>query len=56
VDADPGFAPGYFHLGMAYIFLNQADQARKWLEAARNADTDSWVTAQASRMLDYYFP
>jgi len=56
VDADPGYAPGYFHLGMAYIFLNQADQARKWLEAARNADTDSWVTAQASRMLDYYFP
>lgn len=56
IDAVPGYAPGYLHLGMAYIFLDQPDLAREWLERAKAADPGSWVASQASRMLDYYFP
>ncbi|NJD58582.1 MAG: tetratricopeptide repeat protein [Anaerolineae bacterium] len=56
VEVSPEYAPGYLHLGMAYVFLNQPDLARKWLDRAQKADPDSWVATQATRMLDYYFP
>jgi tetratricopeptide (TPR) repeat protein len=53
---DAGFAPAYLHLGSAYLYLGKPDLAYQWLGAAKNVDPNSWVAAQASRMLDYYFP
>jgi tetratricopeptide (TPR) repeat protein len=56
IQSDPRFAPAYLHLGTAYLYLGEPDLAHQWLGLARNVDPESWVTAQASRMLDYYFP
>jgi tetratricopeptide (TPR) repeat protein len=53
---DTGFAPAYLHLGTAYLYLGKPDLAYQWLGAAKNLDPNSWVSAQASRMIDYYFP
>ena len=54
--ADSGYAPAYLHLGTAYLYLGEPDLAYQWLDAAKNVAPDSWVAAQALRMLDYYFP
>lgn len=53
---DPGFAPAYLHLGTAYLYLGESDLAYQWLNQAKKVGPESWVSAQASRMLDYYFP
>jgi tetratricopeptide (TPR) repeat protein len=52
---DPGFAPAYLHLGTAYLYLNEPGLALQWLDKARKIEPDSWVGAQAARMIDYYF-
>ncbi len=56
IGSDPEYAPAYLHLGTAYLYLNQPDLAYQWLDQAKNVDPDSWVTSQATRMLDFYFP
>jgi tetratricopeptide (TPR) repeat protein len=56
LQSDPGFSPAYLHLGTAYLYLGESDLARQWLGLAKTLDPDSWVAAQAKRMLDYYFP
>jgi len=53
---DPGFTPAYLHLGTAYLYLGESDLAYQWLNRAKKVDPESWVSTQASRMLDYYFP
>jgi len=54
--SDPEFTPAYLHLGMAYIYLGESNLARQWLGLAETLDPDSWVAAQAKRMMDFYFP
>lgn len=54
--ADPGFTPAYLHLGTAYLFLGKPDLARQYLSLAQTVAPESWVSSQAKRMLDYYFP
>jgi tetratricopeptide (TPR) repeat protein len=56
LQADPDFSPAYLHLGTAYLYLGESAHARRWFKLAENVDPDSWVAAQAKRMLDYYFP
>jgi tetratricopeptide (TPR) repeat protein len=56
INADPGYTPAYLHLGTAYLYRGEADKARKWLDLAIKQDPGSWVAAQATRMIDYYFP
>jgi tetratricopeptide (TPR) repeat protein len=56
LQSDSGFIEAYLHLGMAYIYLGESDQARQWLGKAETVDPDSWVAAQAKRMIDFYFP
>jgi tetratricopeptide (TPR) repeat protein len=56
VQADPQYAPAYLHLGTAYLYQGEANLAHFWLSQAVTIDPNSWVVAQASRMLDYYFP
>lgn len=56
LQSDPGFTPAYLHLGMAYVYLGESDLARHWLGLAKTVDPDSWAAAQASRLMDYYFP
>jgi tetratricopeptide (TPR) repeat protein len=56
LQSDPGFTPAYLHLGTAYLYLGESHLAHQILDLAKAVDPDSWVSAQASRMLDYYFP
>jgi Tfp pilus assembly protein PilF len=56
LQADPGFSAAYLHLGMAYVYLQEPDLARQWLNRAEAVAPDSWIAAQAKRMLEYYFP
>jgi tetratricopeptide (TPR) repeat protein len=56
LQSDPGYAPAYLHLGTAYIYLGETDLARQWLGLAKMMDPDSWVAAQASRLMEFYFP
>lgn len=56
LQSDPQYAPAQLHLGMAYLYQGKANLARKWLTLAETLDPDSWVAAQATRLLDYYFP
>jgi tetratricopeptide (TPR) repeat protein len=56
VKSDSGYAPAYLHLGTAYLYLGEPDLAYHWLGAAKTIDPNSWVAAQASRMINYYFP
>jgi tetratricopeptide (TPR) repeat protein len=56
LQSNPGFAQAYLHLGTAYLYMGQPDLAHQWLGAAKKIDPNSWVAAQASRMLEYYFP
>jgi tetratricopeptide (TPR) repeat protein len=56
IQADPQYAPAYLHLGTAYLYQGKADLALLWLNRATTVDPNSWVSAQATRMLDYYFP
>jgi tetratricopeptide (TPR) repeat protein len=56
LQTDPGYLPAYLHLGTAYLYQGESDLARQWLEKAQEKDPSSWVSAQAKRMLEYYFP
>jgi tetratricopeptide (TPR) repeat protein len=56
LQADPGFAPAYLHLGMSYVYLGESELARQWLGLAESVDPNSPSAAQAKRMLAYYFP
>lgn len=56
LQADPGFASAYLHLGITYIYLEEPDLARRWLSLAETVNPNSWIASQAERMLDYYFP
>lgn len=56
LQSDPEFAPAYLHLGMSYLYLGESDLARKSLGLAETIDPDSWVAAQAKRMIEFYFP
>jgi tetratricopeptide (TPR) repeat protein len=56
LQADPGFTAAYLHLGIAYVYLQEPDLARQWLNQAKIANPDSWIATQAKRMLEYYFP
>ncbi len=56
IKSDPEFAAAYLHLGTAYLYLGQPSLAHQALHMAKNVEPDSWVAAQATRMLDYYFP
>lgn len=56
LQADPQFAPAYLHLGTAYLYQGIPELARHWLGLAKIIDPNSWVAAQAARLLDYYFP
>jgi tetratricopeptide (TPR) repeat protein len=56
LESDPRFTPAYLHLGLAYIYLGKSDLARQCLGKAETVDPDSWVAAQAKRLMDFYFP
>ncbi len=56
VQSDQKFALAYLHLGTAYLYQGNSDRARFWLSQAETVDPGSWVAAQATRFLDYYFP
>lgn len=56
LEADPAFTPAYLHLGTVYVYLEDAEHAREWLNRAKAAGANTWVAAQAQRMLEYYFP
>jgi len=56
LQSDPEFSPAYLHLGMSYLYLGESDLARKSLGLAETMDPDSWVAAQAKRMIEFYFP
>jgi len=56
LQADPGYTQAYLHLGITYLYLGKPDLARQWLNLAEAVNPDSWIAAQAERMLDYYFP
>ncbi|OGO29951.1 MAG: hypothetical protein A2136_04605 [Chloroflexi bacterium RBG_16_54_11] len=53
---DPTFSPAYLHLGTAYLYLGESEMAHQWLSLAQLIDPDSWIAAQAKRMLEYYYP
>ncbi len=55
LQADPEFPPAYLHLGTAYLYQGIPELARHWLSLAKTVDPDSWVSAQAARLLEYYF-
>ena len=54
--SDPEFSPAYLHLGTAYIYMGESILARQWLGLAETVNPDSWVAAQAKRLIDFYFP
>jgi tetratricopeptide (TPR) repeat protein len=56
VQIDPDYAPAYLHCGLAYLYQGKVDLAQQWLDQAESIDPHSWVAAQASRFLDYYYP
>jgi tetratricopeptide (TPR) repeat protein len=54
---DPDYAPTYLHLGLLYIFQDQRDNARLYLEIARAMGQNSAIAEQAQQMLnDYIYP
>ena len=56
VKSDASYAPGYLHLGTAYLYQGKSEQALQWLSLAQTIDPGSWVVAQATRLIDYYLP
>lgn len=56
LQTEPGYAPAYLHLGTAYVFLEEPEQAKRWLNLVKTIQAEPWVSFQAQRMLDYYFP
>jgi tetratricopeptide (TPR) repeat protein len=56
LQSDPKFSPACLHLGLAYLYQGKSALAQQWLGLAESVDPGSWVSAQASRFLDYYFP
>jgi tetratricopeptide (TPR) repeat protein len=56
INADPNYTAAYLHMGTAYLYRGEGEMARKWLDLAIKQDPDSWVAAQATRMIDYYLP
>jgi len=56
LEADPGFTAAYLHLGTVYVYLEDPEHAREWLNRAKSVGADTWVADQAQRMLEYYFP
>ncbi len=56
IKSDPGYAPAYLHLGIAYLYQGETEQAKLWLTQAETIEPNSWVNAQATRLLEYYFP
>ena len=56
LQSDPEFSPAYLHLGTAYIYMGESILARQWLGLAETVNPDSWVAAQAKRLIDFYFP
>ncbi|MFZ2097485.1 MAG: tetratricopeptide repeat protein [Anaerolineales bacterium] len=56
LQSDPEFSPACLHLGLAYLYQGKSTLAQQWLGFAESVDPTSWVSAQASRFLDYYFP
>jgi tetratricopeptide (TPR) repeat protein len=56
VQSDPTFSPSFLHLGEACLYLSEPDLARQWFGKAMQVEPGSWVAAQASRMMEYYFP
>jgi tetratricopeptide (TPR) repeat protein len=56
LQANPEFSPAYLHLGTAYLYLGESELASQWLNLAQTVDPESWIAAQAKRILDYYFP
>ena len=56
LDSNPAFPLAYLHLGTAYLYLGESNLALKWLTVAKQVEPDSWIAAQATRMIDYYLP
>jgi len=56
LQSDPSYAPAYLHLGTAYLYLGETKLAQHWLSQAQAVETESWISSQARRMLEYYFP
>jgi len=56
LQADPGYVQAYLHLGTVYVYLQEPDLAKQWLNQAKSVGSDTWVASQAQRMLEYYFP
>ncbi|HSB66712.1 MAG TPA: tetratricopeptide repeat protein [Anaerolineales bacterium] len=56
VKSNPTFAQAYLHLGTAYLYQGKSELAQQWLSKAETVDPKSWVSAQATRLLEYYFP
>jgi tetratricopeptide (TPR) repeat protein len=54
--SDSGYSPAYLHLGTAYLYLGESNLAYHWLGLAKKSVTLPWVSDQATRMIDYYFP
>lgn len=56
VQSDPTYAPAYLHLGTACLYEGKSELAHEWLSKAITVEPNSWVAAQATRLLQYYFP
>jgi len=56
VQSNPANLPAYLRLGTVYLDLGEPTLAYHWLNLARDSDPNSWIAAQASRMIEYYFP
>jgi tetratricopeptide (TPR) repeat protein len=56
VQSNPANMPAYLHLGTAYLNLGEATLAYHCLSHARDSSPGSWISDQAARMIDYYFP
>ena len=56
VHANPANVVACLHLGTVYLNLGEPTLAYQWLSTARDLDPGSWASAQADRMISYYFP
>jgi tetratricopeptide (TPR) repeat protein len=56
LQSNPRYTQAYLHLGMAYVYLEETEPAKQWLNKIETINPDSWEASQAKRMLEYYFP
>lgn len=52
LQADPGYAPAYLHLGLAYLLQGDGQSAREQLLLAQSLDPEGPTASQAQRLLE----